>query len=285
MSRELQQEPSASSPFDRIRHVDPEGEYWLAREMPAHLGYSRWEYMDKVIGRAKSACRNNGHAIEDHFREVPKLVEAGSGAIRSLVDCRLSRYACYLVAMNGDPDKPEVAAAQSYFVVMTRAAEVASIPDDPLELDLLRTRMIVRAMEGVISARKELGEVKSAVRALTDRTEAGLDDLRGQLAEVKAAVSGEPRPLKPGDFVMIKDFDRLRKIGLTAKQRQHFGWKISIECRAEGVEPGVRDGIYQGQPTRTGTYPVRILERWESRMRAMVANTTMRLFDAGADHA
>jgi hypothetical protein len=114
------------SPFDDIMHVEDDGtEWWSAREMVVPLGYSRWENVDSVIRRAKAACRNSGHDPSNHFREVTKMVDIGSGTVRSIADVQMTRFGCYLLAMNGDPNKPEIAAAQRYFTLMTRAAEKA----------------------------------------------------------------------------------------------------------------------------------------------------------------
>src|SRR5438045_582684 len=97
-----------SSPFDGIRHEDEEiGEYWLARELYKLLGYSEWRnFKSTVIQRAKKACEENGRAVSDHFVDTYKMVTLGSGSQRKTEDVQLSRYAAYLVVMNGDPNKP-----------------------------------------------------------------------------------------------------------------------------------------------------------------------------------
>ena len=99
-------------------------EFWHARELMKYMGYTKWENFTKVIQRAKSACENSGQPIDAHFRDTKRDVELGSGAIRSIDDVKLTRYACYLTAQNGDPRKEEVALLQSYFAVQTRTAEL-----------------------------------------------------------------------------------------------------------------------------------------------------------------
>ncbi len=99
-------------------------EYWLARDLMTILGYERWENFDKAINRAMDSCRTSEIPIENHFREVTKMVPLGSGAVRSVKDYMLTRYACYLIAQNGDPKKEEIAFAQSYFAVQTRKQEL-----------------------------------------------------------------------------------------------------------------------------------------------------------------
>ena len=89
-------------------------EYWYARDLMRLLGYSRWENFEKAIGRAVESCETAQIDVLDHFREVTKLIVAGKGAKRSVKDYMLTRYACYLIAMNGDTSKEEIAFAQSY---------------------------------------------------------------------------------------------------------------------------------------------------------------------------
>ena len=111
--------------FENIKHVNEYGqEFWYARELQPLLEYSQWRYLKEAIERAKTACANSGHDVEDHFAEVRKMVEIGSGAKRNVEDCELSRYACYLIVMNGDPRKKVIALGQTYFAVKTRQQEL-----------------------------------------------------------------------------------------------------------------------------------------------------------------
>ena len=112
--------------FDLVIHSEATSnvEFWYARELMPLLGYERWENFDKAISRAIESCETSGIEVSDHFREVTKMVPLGSGAQRSVKDYMLTRYACYLVAQNGDPKKEEIAFAQSYFAVQTRKQEL-----------------------------------------------------------------------------------------------------------------------------------------------------------------
>ena len=110
--------------FEGIKHVNEEGqEYWLARELQPILEYKQWRRFEEVMERAKLACENSGFHIEEHFADVGKMVAIGSGAERQLNDVMLSRYACYLIVMNGDPRKEVIAVGQTYFAVKTHQQE------------------------------------------------------------------------------------------------------------------------------------------------------------------
>ena len=129
---------SGSSPFDSIKHFDESGnEYWSARELMPLLGYSTWQRFNDAIDRAKLSIQNTGGCIKSNITEAANLVKRAHGGGSSQLNYRLSRYACYLVAMNGDPRKPEIAAAQAYFVAKTRQAEVV-IPQQSEELERLK---------------------------------------------------------------------------------------------------------------------------------------------------
>lgn len=136
--------------FDEIVHVDENGvEFWYARELQIVLGYSQWRRFNETVDRAKISCKNSGYCIEDHFADVGKMVKIGSNASREVMDIMLTRYACYLIAQNGDPRKTEVAFAQSYFAVKTREAEV--IEQRLSELNRVNQREQLRASEKQLS--------------------------------------------------------------------------------------------------------------------------------------
>lgn len=111
--------------FDNIRHTDKnDTEYWSAREFMPILGYKRWENFYKVIKQAMISCENSEYMVKNHFRELTKMVNIGSKTSRLIDDYKLSRYACYLIAQNGDAKKKSIALAQTYFAVQTRKIEI-----------------------------------------------------------------------------------------------------------------------------------------------------------------
>lgn len=149
--------------FENIKHINTEGqEYWLARELQPVLEYAQWRRFSEAVERAKLACKNSGFAVEDHFADVGKMVDIGSGAERQIDDIMLSRYACYLIVMNGDPRKEVIAVGQTYFAVKTRQQELI---DNFEELSENQKRIAIRAEmkahnKSLAEAAKESGVVE-----------------------------------------------------------------------------------------------------------------------------
>ena len=111
--------------FEEIKHIDENGvEYWYARELQKILEYTQWRRFENVIDKAKISCENTGINAIDHFADVGKMVQIGSGAEKEIKDYKLTRYACYLIAQNGDSRKKVIALAQTYFAVQTRKQEI-----------------------------------------------------------------------------------------------------------------------------------------------------------------
>lgn len=131
-------------------------EYWLARDLQHLLGYAKWDNFLNVVSKAKTACEVSNHNVADHFADVGKMVDLGSGSQREVDDIMLTRYACYLIAQNGDPRKQEIAFAQTYFAVQTRKAEL-------IEQRLLESERV--------SARKKLSQTeKELSRVIYEQT-------------------------------------------------------------------------------------------------------------------
>ena len=143
---------SLTSNFEaHAQHTEDGVEYWLARDIQHLLGYAQWRNFLNTVAKAQTASQLSGHAVADHFADVSKMVDLGSGSQREVDDIMLTRYACYLIAQNGDPKKPEIAFAQTYFAIQTRKAEL-------IEQRLLDAERVA-ARKKLTTTEKELSEV------------------------------------------------------------------------------------------------------------------------------
>ena len=138
--------------FEASAHTTDEGvEFWLARDLQKLLDYDKWDNFKNILAKAKTACENSKQPVADHFADVGKTIQMPKGAKKEIKDIMLTRYACYLVAQNGDSQKEAIAFAQTYFAVQTRKAEI--IEQKILEHDR------VRAREKLAKTEKKLSQV------------------------------------------------------------------------------------------------------------------------------
>ena len=149
--------------FESIKHIDENGiEFWYARELMLVLEYKQWRRFEQVIERAKEACKNSNISIDDHFADVGKIVKAGA-ANKDIGDIKLTRYACYLIAQNGDSRKKAIALAQTYFAVQTRKQEITRQEYEQLSEDEKRlyTRQNVKDKNKYLFDTAKLAGVKN----------------------------------------------------------------------------------------------------------------------------
>ncbi len=190
------------------KHAESGVEYWCARDLQMLLGYARWENFAKVVDKAITTCINSGYDPKDHFADVTKMVDLGSGAKREIKDIALTRYACYLIAQNGDPAKDQIAFAQTYFAVQTRKQEI--IEERLAEAERIGARKKLTASEkelsGIIFDRLRTNESFGRIRSKGDTALFGgrtTQDMKGSLGVPKS------RPLAdflPTITIKAKDF-------------------------------------------------------------------------------
>lgn len=180
---------SAYAPFDSIRRTDGTGEHWSARDLMLMLGYDKWERFDAAIDRARATAANSGADPDQHLSRTRESRVTHSDAVRSRSDYRLTRYGAYLVAMNGDPRKPEIAAAQTYFAIKTREAETRA---DVTARELTTEEKLVALAQGVLDQKRRADA--EALRA---------DSAEQQAAELEpAARSWHTLAEATGDFMV-----------------------------------------------------------------------------------
>lgn len=196
--------------FEEIvrRFPETDTEFWCARDLQELLGYTNWRNFSKVIDKAITSCQNAGYEPQDHFAGIIKMVDLGSGAKREITDIALSRYACYLIAQNGDPSKDQIAFAQTYFAVQTRKQEIIEKRLTETERILARKKLIhsEKELSGVIFERLRDNESFGRIRSKGDKALFGGRTTR-QMKDQLDVPQGRPlADFLPTITIKAKDF-------------------------------------------------------------------------------
>lgn len=187
-----QQLPAARATFEGIRRTNEHSaEYWSARDLQPLLGYSQWRRFADAVSRAMTSCEQSGNDCEHHFAGAGKPIVGGKGAVQMVEDFHLSRFACYLIAQNGDPRKPEIARAQKYFAVQTRRQELSDQHAADVERIELR-KQATEEFKALSGAARAAGVQNRMFGVFHDAGYKGLYDGRGQEA-IKATKGIAPR--------------------------------------------------------------------------------------------
>lgn len=214
-------------------------ECWSARDLQKLLGYSKWENFEKVIEKAKSSCENAGEQIYDHFPDIRKVIDAGKGAKHEISDILLTRYACYLIAQNGDSRKEEISFAQNYFAVQTRRAEI--IQQRILDYERIKARaklaVTEKVLSGILYERGVDSNGFALIRSQGDKALFQLDTIK-----LKKAI-GAPANRPVADF--------LSTIGIKAKDLAAEMTSVNVQAKdLIGVNPISKEHIDNNKAVR-----------------------------------
>ena len=235
-------EAGGQASFEHLKRVNEHGaEYWSARDLQALLGYSQWRRFEESIKRAQASCEQSGNPCEYHFAGAGKMILLAKGARREVLDYHLSRFACYLIAQNGDPRKPAIAFAQQYFAVQTRRQELSDAHQGDLERVELRqqTKHEFRALSG---AAQEAG-VRSHMFGIFH--DAGYKGLYGGLGK-------EEIQRRKGIPAKEQILDRMGSIELAANQFRMTQARDKLRRdRVRGETQAIETHLQVGKEVRT----------------------------------
>lgn len=246
--------------FDDIKHTDEYGnEFWLARELQEILQYKEWRNFQKVISTAQIACKISQQPVSDHFVEVNKMITLAKGAKRNVIDYRLTRYACYLIVMNGDPRKEVIALGQTYFAVKTRQQELAELYD---QLSEDEKRLFIRG--DIKQKNMLLAEAAHKAGIITSQEYATFQDAgyRGLYGGMTARDIAEHKGLTDGEEILdwmggTELAANLFRITQTEEKMRREGTSTPAAANAAHYEVGtiVREAIEKAGGTMPENLP------------------------------
>jgi DNA-damage-inducible protein D len=264
MKTELVQ--SLTSHFEaHAQHIDSGVEYWLARDIQHLLGYTKWDNFLNVVSKAKTACEMSGHPVADHFADVGKTIAMPKGAEKEVPDLMLTRYACYLIAQNGDPKKQEIAFAQTYFAVQTRKAEL-------IEQRLLDAER-VSARHKLSVTEKELSEVifeqAGGIQDFAFIRSKGDMALFGKSTQAMKAQWNVPDTRPLADFaptLILKAKDFAAEITIFNARQHHMGSETAISQEHVSNNQAVRATLLNRGIQPETLQPVEDVKKVERRL-------------------
>ncbi len=240
-------------------------EYWLARDLQHLLGYSEWRNFTSVLTKAKTACEISNHAISDHFVDVTKMVDLGSGSQREVDDIMLTRYACYLIAQNGDPRKQEIAFAQTYFAIQTRRAEL--IEQRLLEAERVSARKKLTETEKELS--KVIYEQTGSDRNFATIRSKGDTALFGKSTQAMKAQWKVPDSRPLADFaptIILKAKDFATEITIFNTRQNQLDTEPAISKEHVTNNQAVRDTLLQREIRPESLPPAEDVKKVERRL-------------------
>lgn len=240
-------------------------EFWLARDIQRLLGYSKWDNFLNVVSKAKTACDVSGHAVPDHFADVGKTIAMPKGAEKEVPDLLLTRYACYLIAQNGDPKKQEIAFAQTYFAIQTRKAEL-------IEQRLLDAER-VSARKKLSTTEKELSEVifeqAGTIQDFALIRSKGDQALFGKSTQAMKAQWKVPDTRPLADFaptIILKAKDFATEITIFNARQHRMGTESAISSEHITNNKAVRDTLLSGGIQPESLMPAEDVKKVERRL-------------------
>jgi len=254
--------------FESVIHKSGDIEFWYGRDLQELLGYSEWRNFVLVINKAKEACANSKQKIRNHFVDVNKMVPLGSGSLREVEDIKLTRYACYLIAQNGDPRKTEIAFAQTYFAIQTRKQEM--IEKRLAEMERLQAReklsLSEKQVSGVLFERGIDNRGFARIKSKGDKALFG-----GNTTQQMKAVLGVPDSRPLADFlptITIKAKDFANEITAFNTVRDNLQNETTITSEHVKNNEGVRSVLIERKIYPENLPPAEDIKKVERKINA-----------------